>query len=161
MMSDESSASALAERMKRAGVVLPAALVPNAQYVPVTVDGDVLYVSGQLPFDEEGNPLARGTVGNQVSLEVASVCARRCALNLLAQLNASSAELHQLRLLKLQVFVASTPEFDQHHIVANAASDLLVEVLGERGRHARSAFGVIALPFGCPVEAEAVATIVR
>lgn len=142
--------------LARRGLELPPAPVPNATYVPVARAGCTLYVSGQLPFDERLEVIAKGRLEEEVDLDLAIACAELCALNLLAQLHAAS-DLARVRLLKVQVFVASAPGFDRQHIVANGASDLLVELLGERGHHARSAFGVAALPFGAPVEVEAFA----
>jgi enamine deaminase RidA (YjgF/YER057c/UK114 family) len=141
------------------GLALPDALVPNATYVPVRREGRWIYVSGQLPLDAAGNVVARGRLGETIDVTTGQECARRCALNLLAQLSAATADLDRVSLVKLQVYVASTPAFDEQHIVANGASDLLERALGELGRHARSAFGVASLPFGSPVELDAVAVL--
>lgn len=157
MTSSDETTGRVAAALARRGLELPAPLVPNATYVPVARSGSLLFVSGQLPFDADGTVIATGRLGDDVDFELARACAERCALNLLAQLQAAVGDLDRVQLVKVQTFVASTPEFDQHHVVANGASDLLVELLGERGRHARSAFGVAALPFGGPVEVEAVA----
>jgi enamine deaminase RidA (YjgF/YER057c/UK114 family) len=144
--------------LERLGIELPAPVLPNATYVPARREGPWVYVSGQLPFDDDGDLLARGRLGDAIELSVAQACAHRCALNLLAQLRAAAADdLDHLRLVKVVVFVAATPDFDKHHLVANGASDLLVEVLGDPGSHARSAIGVASLPFGSPVEVEALA----
>ena len=143
--------------LSRLGLALPAPVTPSAQYLPVTQLNGIVFVSGQLPRDNDGNMIARGLLGADVDMDTGRLCAQRCALNLLAQLSLACGDLDSVRLLKLQVFVASAPGFDQQHIVANGASDLFVEVLGDRGRHARSALGVASLPFGAPVEVEAIA----
>lgn len=142
-------------RIAALGLELPTPLTPNASYVPVTETGLLVAVSGQLPFDAAGGMSVVGRLGDELALEQGREAAQRCALHFLAQLKAGLGSLDAIeRVLKLTVLVASTPEFDRHHLVANGASDLLVAVLGERGRHARSAFGVAALPFGGPVEVE-------
>jgi enamine deaminase RidA (YjgF/YER057c/UK114 family) len=134
---------------------LPRPLTPNASYVPTTRLGDLLIVSGQLAFDADGGMPVTGRLGAELDIEAGQEAARRCALHFLAQVDAALGGLDEVgQILKLTVFVAATPEFDRHHIVANGASDLLAAVLGERGRHSRSAFGVSGLPFGSPVELE-------
>jgi enamine deaminase RidA (YjgF/YER057c/UK114 family) len=134
---------------------LPRPLIPNASYVPTAQLGELLVVSGQLAFDDEGGMPVTGRLGAEHDVEAGQQAARRCARHFLAQVQAALGTLDAVeRILKLTVFVAATPEFDRHHLVANGASDLLVEVLGERGRHTRSAFGVSGLPFGSPVEIE-------
>ena len=148
-----------ARALSRLGLALPTPPTPNPQYLPVTELNGMMFVSGQLPRDDNGVVIARGVLGVDVDMDTARLCARRCALNMLAQLSSACDGLDLVRLLKLQVFVASAPDFDQQHIVANAASDLVLEVLGDRGRHARSALGVASLPFGAPVEVEAIATL--
>jgi enamine deaminase RidA (YjgF/YER057c/UK114 family) len=134
---------------------LPRPLVPNASYVPATSLGELVIVSGQLAFDADGSMPVTGRLGAELDVEAGQDAARRCALHFLAQVEAALGSLDAVgQVLKLTVFVAATPEFDRHHIVANGASDLLAEALGERGRHSRSAFGVSGLPFGSPVEIE-------
>lgn len=122
-------------------------------------DGGCAFFSGQVPFDHTGSLIAVGRLGVDVDLATGVRCARQCAVNLLAALVRSGAGLDRVRLLKLTVFVASAPDFTDQPIVANGASELLVEVLGDRGRHARSAVGVAALPLGAPVEIELVARL--
>ena len=125
----------------------------------VLVD-DVVYVSGQIATAEDGALVAQGRVGAEVDLDTATRCAEACARNLLTQLARVPGGLEGIeRLVKLTVFVAVAPGFDQPHVVANGASELLLRELGERGKHARSAIGVAALPRGSPVEVEAMAQL--
>ncbi|MGB2711590.1 MAG: RidA family protein [Conexibacter sp.] len=139
------------------GLTLPTPLVPNATYVASTEFGGLLHVAGQLAYDAEGSLPFRGRLGVEVDLETGKQCARRCALHLLAQIKGGLGSLSRVhRILKLQVYVACAPDFTDQHLVANGASDLLCSVLGAAGAHARSAFGVASLPFGSPVEVDAV-----
>lgn len=142
-------------RLADLGITLPAAAAPAANYVPFIRYGALLQTSGQLPL-ENGKVGVAGRLGGDVSLEDGQRAARLCAVNILAQAKAALGDLETIgRLLKLTVFVASDPSFTDQHKVANGASDFLVEILGERGRHARSAVGVPALPLGAAVEIEA------
>jgi len=147
------------ERLEQLGLVLPDPPTPAAAYVPYQRTGEVIHVSGQIAM-ADGALLARGRVGEDVAHDDAVACARQCALNVLAQLRAAAGQLrHVRRLVKASVFVASHPDFTDQHLVANGASELLADVLGDAGVHARSAVGVAALPMGSPVEVEAVAEI--
>ena len=120
-----------------------------------------MFVSGQIPRID-GQLLAKGRLGEDVTLEVGRECARQCASNVLGVIEQSCGSLDLVaQVLKLTVFVASTPTFEQHPDVADAASDLFVEVLGERGEHGRAAIGVASLPLGVPVEVEAVIAVRR
>jgi enamine deaminase RidA (YjgF/YER057c/UK114 family) len=131
-------------------------------FEPFVRVGDVVYVSGQIATDEDGVLVAEGRVGAEVDLETAVPCAEACARNLLARLEEVPGGLEAIeRLVKLTVFVAVAPGFDEPHVVANGASDLLLRELGDRGKHARSAIGVAALPRNSPVEVEAIARLVR
>jgi enamine deaminase RidA (YjgF/YER057c/UK114 family) len=148
------------QELARLGLELPPPLQPNASYVPVTRHGNVLYVSGQLAFDNAGSLPVTGRLGASVDVDCGRECAQRCALHLLAQLNAAVGDLGLItKILKLHVYVASTPEFAEHHLVANGASDLLCDLLGSAGPHARSAFGVANLPFDSPVEVDAIVAV--
>jgi enamine deaminase RidA (YjgF/YER057c/UK114 family) len=142
------------ESLVRLGIALPAAPAPVAAYVPAVRSGSLLFISGQIPL-ADGRLLATGLVGAGVSLETAIACARQCCLNGLA---AAAAELGSLdaigRVVRIGVFVAAAPDFSDHPKVANGASDLLVEIFGESGRHARAAVGCPSLPLGAPVEVE-------
>lgn len=143
-------------RLAALGLTLPQAVAPVANYVPTVRTGNLLHVSGQLPM-ESGKLKLAGTLGAGVSIEDANACARVCALNLLAQVKAAIGDLEKIvRIVKVVGFVASTADFGDQPKVVNGASDLFVAVLGDRGRHARSAVGVAALPFGAPVEVEAI-----
>lgn len=145
-----------ASRIERLGLSLPKAPKPVASYVPVVrcSGGCPVYVSGQLPF-LDGELMATGLVESDVSIEVAQQCARQCVLNGLAALEGEIGSLERLRrVVRVGVFVASEPGFAQQPQVANGASDLLVELLGDAGRHARAAVGVSMLPLNAPVEIE-------
>lgn len=148
-----------AERLAELGITLPEAPAPAAAYVPVVRTGDLLFVSGQVAA-ADGSLVATGKVGAAVDLETAQRCARQCAINLLAQLQAALGDLSKVRrVVKLTVFVASDPSFTSPHLVANGASELLGEVFGDAGRHARSAVGAPVLPTDTPVEVEAIVEV--
>ena len=149
------SAMGPAQRLVALGIELPEAPAPAASYVGHVTTGTWVQTSGQLPV-HDGELLGTGRVGDTVDLTLAQHCARQCAINVLAQVRASGLELEDVRrVVKLTVFVASAPDFTEQHLVANGASDLLGEVFGDRGRHARSAVGVAVLPLDSPVEVEA------
>lgn len=145
------------ERLKALGLVLPAINAPVGNYVPALVDGSTVWTSGQLPFID-GNLLTTGVVGGgagQVSTDRAQECARIAALNALAVIADACGGLNRIaRIVRVVGYVASAPDFLAQHSVLNGASDLMVEVFGEEGKHARSAVGVAALPLGAPVEIE-------
>ena len=126
-------------------------------FEPVVIVDGFAYVSGQIATDAESELVAQGRVGAEVDVDVAVRCAEACARNVLRRLEELPGGLDALdRLVKLTVFVAAGPGFDRPHVVANGASEVLLEALGERGRHARSAIGVASLPLGSPVEVEAI-----
>ena len=143
-------------RLQALGLDLPNAPAPAANYVPSLVAGNLLFVSGQLPM-ENGAVAVKGTLGDGVALEDGVRAARLCLLNVLAQAKAAlEGDLGRIaRCVKLGGFVASTAGFTDHPKVVNGASDLLVEVMGDAGRHTRFAVGVAALPLGAAVEVEA------
>jgi len=147
------------QRLKNLGLSLPVLSPPLASYVPVMRTGNLLFVSGQLSSNDDG--IIKGRLGENIEMEQASIAARNCALAVLSQVvNSANVPLEQIsRIVKLSIFVASTPDFDKHHLVANGASDLMVEILGDSGKHARAAFGVAALPLGAVVEIEAIVEI--
>ncbi len=146
----------VAERLDELGLALPPAPRPAAAYVPAVVDEGHVVTAGQLPVVDGALPRT-GRCGDTVTLEQAQELAATAALNLLAVAgDAAGGELDRLRLVKLTVFVASTSEFTDQHLVANGASILLHDVLGDRGVHARSAVGVAVLPMDSPVEIEGV-----
>jgi len=143
-------------RLKELGIELPDAPAPAANYVPTVRTGNLLFVSGQVSKDEGG--LIVGKLGAGFSIEDAQRAARVCALNLIAQARAAcDGDLDRVvRVVKLVGFVNATSDFEQHPQVINGASDLMVEVFGEKGRHARSAVGSSSLPFQIAVEVEAI-----
>ncbi len=144
------------KRLAELGITLPTPAAPAANYVPAVATGNQLFISGQLPM-LDGKMQLTGTLGNGPSVEDAVAAARLCAINVLAQVKAATGDLDRVvRLVKVVGFVASAPSFGDQPKVVNGASDLFVDVLGERGKHARSAIGVAALPFGASVEVEAV-----
>jgi enamine deaminase RidA (YjgF/YER057c/UK114 family) len=147
------------EKLREYGYELPAAKAPLASYVPVTRTGNILYVSGQISTNENG--VVTGLLGDTMNVVQGGNAAELAALNILAQIvhNGSTDLANVKRILKLTVLVASTPDFFEHHLVANGASNLFVGVFGDKGKHARAAFGVAALPFGAAVEIEAVVEV--
>lgn len=148
------------ERLAALGLTLPAAAAPRFNYVPYVVHGTTVYVAGQVP-QWEGEVRHVGRLGAGVTIEEGQAAARLCALNVLAQLKAAcEGDLDRVeRFLRLGVFVNSTPECTDAPKVANGASDLLVEVFGEAGRHARTAVGAASLPLGVVVEIDAVVAL--
>ena len=139
------------------GVTIPDAPTPAANYLPFTQSGNLVFVSGQVPF-VDGKLQMTGTVGADASLEDAQGQARICAINLLAQLKvACGGDLDRVtQVVKLGAFVASADDFHNQPTVVNAASDLMVDAFGEAGRHARFAVGTNALPLGCLVEIDGI-----
>jgi enamine deaminase RidA (YjgF/YER057c/UK114 family) len=147
------------ERLAELGLAVPEVAKPLASYVPAVRSGQHVYTAGQLPL-REGELITTGKVGGEVTKEQALECARQCGLNALAAVRAEIGELSAIkRVVKVVVFVASTPDFTGQPAVANGASDLFGEVFGEAGRHARSAVGVAALPRDAPVEVELVVEV--
>ena len=147
--------STIQSRLDALGITLPEPVAPLAAYVGFVRHGDLVFVSGQVPV-EGGEPIMTGLLGDTVSLEDGQRCARLCAINLLSQLRvACEGDLERTQAcVRLGGFVAATPAFTQHPQVINGASELIGEVLGERGAHARAAVGVASLPRGVPVEVE-------
>jgi enamine deaminase RidA (YjgF/YER057c/UK114 family) len=145
-------------RLSELGLALPEAAPPVAAYVPVVVTGSLAHVSGQLPF--VGGQLVAGRLGEDVTLDQGVAAARACGLMIMAQLRAALGSLDRIeRIVKLGAFVSSPPGFTDQPKVANGASELMVEVFGEAGRHARSAVGVPVLPLGAAVEIDAVVAL--
>lgn len=144
----------ITERLAELGVELPAVVVPAGAYVPAVVNGSLVYTAGQIPFVDGALPLV-GKVGAEVTAEAAKDLARVCALNALAAVAEAIGSLDRVtRIVKLTGFVASASGFTGQPGVINGASELLADVFGEAGRHARSAVGVAELPLGAPVEVE-------
>ncbi len=147
------------ERLAELGLSLPAVVPPVAAYVPAVRSGSLVWTSGQLPM-VEGKMPATGKVGAEVDADQAKELARTCALNALAAIKAEVGDLSAVRrVVKVVGFVASAPEFTGQPGVVNGASELLGEVFGDAGRHARSAVGVVALPLDAPVEVELVVEV--
>ena len=142
------------ERLKELGITLPEAAAPVASYQPLVMVKGMAHLSGQLPFQD--GKLVTGRLGAEVSLETGQQAARACGLMILAQLRAAGLLERVERIVKLGAFVASTPDFHDQPKVANGASDLMFDVFGGAGRHARSAVGVAVLPLNAAVEVDAV-----
>lgn len=143
-------------RLAALGVTIPASAAPAANYLPFMQAGQLLFTSGQLPMDQ-GKLIHSGLLGAEIDIAKGQETARQCAIQVLAQAKAALGDLNRIkRLVKITIFVASAPGFTEQHIVGNGASDFLVNVLGDAGKHARSAVGVASLPFNAPVEIEAI-----
>lgn len=146
-------------RMAELGIELPSVVPPVASYVPAVRSGAFVYISGQLPM-VDGEMLAVGKVGSAVSEDLARACARACALNALAAAVSVIGDIDRIRrIVKVVGFVASEPDFVAQPAVVNGASDVLGEIFGEAGIHARSAVGVVALPKDAPVEVEMIVEV--
>lgn len=150
----------ISKRLEELGITLPVAAAPAANYVPYVISGNTLYLSGQLPM-EGGKVAVTGIVGKDVELDAAKRAAELCAINILAQASAAlGGDLTRVkRLIKINGFVASAQDFTSQHLVINGASDLLVNVLGEAGKHARAAVGMACLPLNASVEIDAILEI--
>jgi enamine deaminase RidA (YjgF/YER057c/UK114 family) len=146
------------ERLQALGLDLPA-VGKSSKYVNHRAINSTVYVAGQLPY-KDGELLGQGIVGRDVDLETARGLARQAVLNVLAVAADAVGGLDQVRVVQMLVFVASTPDFGQQSNVADAASELLIDVLGDNGRHARTAIGVAGLPRNSPVEIQMVCTAV-
>jgi enamine deaminase RidA (YjgF/YER057c/UK114 family) len=137
------------------GIALPAPASPVANYVPFVRAGSLLFVSGQICFDGQGKLVARGKLGGNVTIEDGQKAARACAINILAQVKAALGDLDRVaRVVRLGGFINCEPTFLEGPKVMNGASDLVVEVFGDKGRHARTTVGVAALPADAAVEVE-------
>jgi len=145
------------QRLTELGVTLPVPPLPVASYVPYTISGKLVVISGQIPL-ADGKPQYIGKLGAGISLEDGQAAARLCALNLIAQVKAAcGGDLNRVtRCMRLGVFVNATPDFTQQPEVANGASDFIVQVFGDIGRHARAAVGAGSLPRGVAVEVEGI-----
>ncbi len=144
------------ERLAELGIVLPTSIAPMANYVPSVISGNLLFISGQGAMGDDGQWLA-GRVGDQITTAEGYARARRTGMRVLSVVKQALGSLDRVqRIVKVLGFVNSTPDFTDHPAVVNGCSDLLVEVFGERGRHARSAVGVGGLPVNLSVEIEAI-----
>ena len=145
----------IAQRLSDLSITLPDAAAPAANYVPFVKSGSLLFISGQLPF-EQGQLIHKGCLGKDVSVEDGYKAARACGINIIAQIRAAGGLEKVRRIVRLGGFVTSTADFTDQPQVVNGASDLFVEVFGDAGRHARAAVGVPSLPRGVAVEIDAV-----
>lgn len=145
-------------RLAEAGHAIPVAAAPIAAYVPTVQIGNLLHISGQVSFKD--GQIVTGRVGDSMDVESGKAAAELCGLMLIAQMKAALGDLSRVeRIVKLGVFVTSTPDFTDQPLVANGASELMLLAFGDAGRHARSAVGVPALPRGAAVEVDAVIAI--
>jgi enamine deaminase RidA (YjgF/YER057c/UK114 family) len=148
-------AGLIEKKLSGLGVTLPTPASPIANYVPFVRSGNILVVSGQVCFGNDGKLVVKGQLGAGVSVEDGQKAARACAINLLAQLKAALGDLDKVvRVMRLGGFINSSPGFTEGPKVMNGASDLMVEVFGDKGRHARTTVGVSALPADAAVEVE-------
>ena len=145
------------KKLVELGIVLPTPATPVANYIPFVRTGSLLYVSGQICLDTSGKLVAKGKLGGGISIEDGQRAARACAINLLAQVKAALTDLDKIRqVVRLGGFINSDPGFLEGPKVMNGASDLMVAVLGDKGRHARTTVGVAVLPADAAVEVEGV-----
>ena len=148
----------ISDRLAELGIELPEPAAPVAAYVPAVEASGLLHISGQLPFDQ--GALMTGRLGDDRDLAFGQQAARRCAIMLLAQMRAALGSLDRVeRVVRLGVFVSSAADFTDQPKVANGASELMEQVFGEAGRHARSAVGVPVLPLGAAVEIDAIVAV--
>jgi enamine deaminase RidA (YjgF/YER057c/UK114 family) len=146
------------EKIKELGIELPSPPTPAGSYIPVVKTGNLLFISGQIPM-ENGKVVFSGKVSDN-NLDVAQKSARMCAINILAQIKREVGNLDKVsRIVRLSGFVNSSPEFTQHPKVINAASDLIFEIFGDKGKHSRIAVGVASLPLGAMTEIDAIIEI--
>jgi len=150
----------IATRLSEMGITLPEAAAPAANYVPYVISGNLLTISGQLPL-EGGKVAVSGHLGKTVDVAAGQRAAELCAINILSQAKAAlGGDLGRIRrVIKLNGFVASAPDFVEQHLVINGASNLIAGVLGEAGKHARAAVGMAALPLNAAVEIDAIMEI--
>ncbi len=147
------------QRLAELGIELPEPAAPVAAYVPAVEQGGLLHISGQISVSEDGG-LIVGRLGDDMNLERGTAAAKRCGIMLLAQIKAALGSLDRVeRIVKLGVYVNSAPSFTDQPKVANGASELMQDVFGEAGRHARSAVGVAVLPLGVAVEVDAIVAV--
>jgi len=150
--------SKIEARLAELGITLPEAAAPVASYVPAVEASNMLFISGQISFSDSG--LIKGTLGDTMTLEDGQAAARACGLMLIAQIKKALGNLDRVqRIIKLGGFVACTPAFFDQPKVINGASDLMMQVFGESGKHARAAVGVPSLPLGAAVEIDAIIAV--
>jgi enamine deaminase RidA (YjgF/YER057c/UK114 family) len=152
------SSSGIYDTIKALGITLPAVATPAAAYLPYVQTGDLIFLSGHLA-KKDGKVIA-GQLGKNVTTEEGKAAARAIAIDLLGTLHAAAGDLNKVkRIVKLMSLVNSTGDYTEQHLVTNGASELLVEVFGDAGKHARSAFGVAQIPMGACVEIELIAEV--
>lgn len=145
-------------RLAQLGIILPEPAAPIAAYVPAVEVNGLLHISGQLPF--HGGDVMTGRIGEDRDVEFGTAAARACGIMLIAQMKAALGSLDRVaRIVKLGAFISSTPDFTDQPVVANGASNLMIDVFGDAGRHARSAVGVPVLPRGAAVEVDAIVAV--
>ena len=147
--------TSIAQKLSELNITVPDAAAPAANYVPYMRSGNLLFISGQLPF-ENGQLIHKGRLGENVSIEDGYKAARQCAINIIAQIKAAGGLEKVARIVRLGGFVNSTADFTDQPKVVNGASDLFVAVFGDTGRHARAAVGSPSLPLGVAVEVDAI-----
>ncbi|MGU3493547.1 RidA family protein [Xanthobacteraceae bacterium A53D] len=147
------------QKLAELGITLPVPNAPLANYVPSVRTGNLLFISGQVSLDGAGK-ISTGKLGAGLDIDAGRAAARLCGINLIAQMKVALGDLEKVvRVVKLIGFVNSAPDFTDHPKVINGCSDLLVDVFGDKGRHARSAVGIAALPFDAAVEVEAIVEV--
>lgn len=147
------------KRLQELGIELPSPAAPAANYIPYTIAGNILTISGQIPMGPNGIEYV-AKLGDDADVATGQAAARLCAINILAQAKAAVGNLDRIKqVMKLQGFVNATPDFTDHPEVINGASDLIADVLGDAGKHARAAIGMSSLPRGVAVEVDAVMEI--
>jgi enamine deaminase RidA (YjgF/YER057c/UK114 family) len=150
--------NSISDRLTALNITLPTPAAPVASYVPAVLAGNLLHISGQVSMAD--GALITGRLGEDMTLEQGQAAARACALMLAAQMQKALGSLDRVeRIVKLGVFVNSTPDFTDHPKVANGCSDTIEEIFGDAGKHARSAVGVAALPLGVAVEVDAIVAV--
>lgn len=148
--------SSIESRLTDKNITLPEAAAPAANYLPYTISGNQLFISGQLPL-LDGALTTKGQLGHSVTVEQGIEAAETCAINILAQAKAALGDLSRIKqIIKISGFVSSTPDFNEQHLVINGASNLLAEILGDAGKHARAAVGMSSLPLNAAVEIDAI-----
>jgi enamine deaminase RidA (YjgF/YER057c/UK114 family) len=146
------------DKLKELGITLPPVATPVAAYVPFVQTGNLVFLSGHIAR-REGKPWA-GQLGRDTTTAEGQAAARTVCIDLLGTLHAAVGDLHRVqRIVKLTVLVNSTPDYTEHHLVANGCSDLIGQVFGDQGKHARAAFGVAQIPMGACVEIEMIAEV--
>jgi enamine deaminase RidA (YjgF/YER057c/UK114 family) len=158
-MKENKMSKTIAERLNEHGIEIPVAAAPAANYLTWTRTGNLIFTAGQLPL-KDGKLISTGILGRDLDASGGQEAARQCAINILAQVKAAIGDLEKIvRIVKITSFVASASDFTTQHLVTNGASDLLVALLGDKGKHARSAVGVASLPMNAPVEIEAIVEV--